>query len=127
MTCSGRGLHPWGEHVRRSLTSLLVALGPLATTLGAQSLAEKSKAPGPHAIDFGLVATLGANWQNESAEIGYVRRPARGLAAIGLAGRVGTFVNESAMLGETQGVVFAATLSARTHRSEERRVGKECR
>jgi len=44
-----------------------------------------------------------------------VRRPSRGLAAIGLAARVGTFINESTMLGGTQGIVFAATLSARTH------------
>ena len=111
--------------MQRSVASLLVALGAVATTLGAQSVAGKSKTPGPHAIGFGLVATLGANWQIESAEIGYVRRPSRGLAAIGLAGRVGTFVNESSMLGETQGVVFAATLSARTHMKSIAQFGTE--
>jgi len=61
------------------------------------------------------VATLGANWQVEAAEIGYVRRPSRGLAAVGLAARIGTFINESTMLGGQQGVVLGATLSARTH------------
>src|SRR6266704_3321019 len=106
-------------NVRRSIVPMLVALGALSTTLAAQSNTMQSDSAQStkvrrHAISFGFVATLGANWQIESAEIGYVRRPARGLAAIGLAGRVGTFVNESAMLGSNQGVVFAATLSART-------------
>jgi len=61
-----------------------------------------------------LVATLGANWQIESAEIGYVHRPARGVAAVGIAARLGTFMNESAMIGGNQGFVFATTLSVRT-------------
>ena len=99
---------------------MLVALGALSTTLAAQShttpsdSAQATKTT-PHAIDFGFVATLGANWQIESAEIGYVRRPSHGFAALGVAARVGTFMNESAMLGGNQGIVFAATLSARTH------------
>jgi hypothetical protein len=109
--------------VGRSIVPILVALGALSTTLPAQSstapsdsmaASKASKAP-PHAIGFGLVATLGANWQIESAEIGYVRRPARGFAALGVAARLGTFMNESSMLGGNQGFVFAATLSARTH------------
>ncbi len=99
---------------------MLVALGALSTTLAAQantvqSDSAQSTTERRNAIGFGFVATLGANWQIESAEIGYVRRPSRGLAAIGLAGRVGTFINESTMLGGTRGIVFAATLSARTH------------
>ena len=113
--------------MRGSWAALLVALCVLAPALGAQtpSTAAGSKIPGPHAIGFGLVATLGANWQIESAEIGYVRRPSRGLAAIGLAGRLGTFVNESAMLGGNQGFVFAATLSARTHMKSIAQLGAE--
>ncbi|HLQ60097.1 MAG TPA: hypothetical protein VK113_11325 [Gemmatimonadales bacterium] len=71
------------------------------------------------------MATLGANWQIESAEIGYVRRPSHGLAAIGLAGRVGTFINESTMLGGNQGIVFAAALSARTHMKSIAQLGAE--
>jgi hypothetical protein len=108
---------------------MLVALGALSTTLAAQSnTAQSTSAPrpkGPHAIDFGFVATLGANWQMESAEIGYVRRPSRGLAAIGVAGRVGTFMNESSMLGGNKGVVFGATLSARTHMKSIAQLGAE--
>ena len=106
--------------MRRSIIPMLIALGALSTTLAAQSSTAQSDSAhspnvGPHAIGFGFVATLGANWQIESAEIGYVRRPSRGFAALGLAARVGTFMNESTMLGGNQGVVFAATLSARTH------------
>jgi hypothetical protein len=105
--------------VRRSIISTLVALGALSTTLAAQSNTTQSDSAQStkvrrHAIGFGFVATLGANWQIESAEIGYVRRPSRGFAALGLAARVGTFMNESAMLGGNKGAVFAATLSART-------------
>lgn len=100
--------------MRRSMIPMLIALGALSTTLRAQSNAAQANTERGHAIDVGFVATLGANWQIESAEIGYVVRPSRGLAAIGLAGRVGTFLNESTMLGGSQGVVFAATLSART-------------
>jgi hypothetical protein len=106
--------------VGRSITSLLVAVAALSTTLAAQSNTAQSDSalsakPGPHAIAFGFVATLGANWQIESAEIGYVRRPSRGFAALGIAARVGTFMNESSMLGGNRGAVFATTLSARTH------------
>lgn len=103
----------------RSIIPTLVALGALTTTLAAQSSTaqadstQASKAP-RHAIGFGLVATLGANWQIESAEIGYVHRPTRGFAAVGIAARLGTFMNESAMIGGNRGFVFATTLSFRT-------------
>ena len=115
--------------MRRSIVSMLVALAALSTTLAAQSTPARSDSArsttGPHAIGFGFVATLGANWQIESAEIGYVRRPSRGLAAIGLAARLGTFINESAMLGGTRGFVFAATLSARTQMKSIAQFGAE--
>src|SRR6266566_1714550 len=106
-------------NVRRSIVSMLVALGALSTTLAAQSNTTQSDSAQStkvrrHAISFGFVATLGAYWQIESAEIGYVRRPSHGFAALGLAARVGTFMNESAVLGGQKGFVFAATLSART-------------
>jgi hypothetical protein len=99
---------------------MLIALGALSTTLAAQSGTTQSDSGQSHnvrrhAIGFGFVATLGANWQIESAEIGYVRRPSHGLAALGVAARVGTFMNESAMSGGNQGAVFGATLFARTH------------
>jgi hypothetical protein len=68
----------------------------------------------PHAIAFGFFATLGLHWQLEGVEIGYVRRLERGLAAVSLSGRVGTFINESVMSGGTQGLGLGATLAART-------------
>jgi hypothetical protein len=109
---------------------MLIALGALSTTLAAQSSTAQSDSahankPRRHAIAFGFVATLGANWQMESAEIGYVRRPSRGFAAFGVAARVGTFMNESSMLGGNKGVVFAATLSARTHMKSIAQLGMD--
>jgi len=106
--------------VGRSIVAILLAVGALSPTLAAQSnTVQSDSAQSPkerrHAIGFGFVATLGANWQMESAEIGYVRRPSRGFAAIGIAARLGTFMNESSMLGSNKGAVFGATLSARTH------------
>ncbi len=88
---------------------MLVTWVALSTTLSAQS--NKARR---HAIGFGFVATLGAHWQMEGIEIGYARRLPRGLAAVSLSGRVGTFINESTMLGGTKGAVFGATLAART-------------
>jgi hypothetical protein len=102
------------------MIAVLVAWGALSTTLTAQSNRER-----PHAIGFGFFATLGANWQVEGAEIGYVRRPSRSFAAIGLAARVGTFINESTMLGGTRGAVLAATLSARTRMKSIAQFGAE--
>lgn len=104
----------------RSIVAILLAVGALSPALAAQSnTVQSDSAQSPkerrHAIGFGFVATLGANWQMESAEIGYVRRPSRGFAAIGIAARLGTFMNESSMLGSNKGAVFGATLSARTH------------
>src|SRR5882762_8062231 len=106
-------------NVGRSIIPVLIAMGALSTTLTAQSKAPQADSAHSqarrHAIGFGFVATLGANWQVEAAEIGYVRRPSRGPAAIGLAARLGTFINESTMLGGQKGIVLGAVLSARTH------------
>src|SRR5256884_4078414 len=59
----------------------------------------ETKTPGPNAIGFGLVATLGANWQIESGEIGYVRRRSHVTEAIGLADRLGYFPDLGGMDG----------------------------
>jgi len=121
--------------VGRSIVAMLVALGALSTTLAAQSntvqsnTVQSDSAPAPkerpHAIGFGFFATLGANWQIESAEIGYVRRPQHGVAAIGVAARLGTFMNESTMMGGNKGFVFATTLSARTHMKSIAQFGQD--
>jgi hypothetical protein len=94
------------------------------SALAAQEIPAES-APPSHAIGFGLFATLGDNWQMEAAEIGYIRRPTRGFAALGISGRIGTFMNESTMLGGNQGIVFAGTLSARTHMKSIAQLGAD--
>ncbi len=102
--------------MRRSIISMLVAWGALSTTLAAQTgqPAARQIKERRHAIGFGFVATLGDHWQLQGIEIGYVRRLPRGLAAVSLSGRVGTFINESSMIGGTKGAVFGATLAARS-------------
>lgn len=110
--------------MRTSVVVVTLALGAVAS-LAAQASSTQSNKPAPHAIAFGFVATLGANWQMETAEIGYMLRPSRGLAAIGVSGRVGTFMNESTMLGGSQGVVFVGTLSARTHQKSIAQLGSD--
>jgi hypothetical protein len=104
---------------------MLALLGALSTTLAAQSNAPQANTARPHAIGFGFVATLGANWQVEAAELAYMWRPTRGFAALGIAGRLGTFMNESSMMGSSRGVVFAATLSARTQMKSVAQFGAE--
>ena len=99
---------------------MLVAWGALSTTLGAQSRGNRA-----HAIGFGFVATVGDNWQVETAEIGYVHRPRRGLAAISLAARLGTFINESMMVGGMRGFVTGATLSGRTRMKSIAQLGQD--
>ena len=112
-------------NVRRSMVSMFALLGALSTTLAAQSNAPQANTARPHAIGFGFVATLGARWQVESGELAYVWRPRRGFAALGIAGRLGTFINESSMLGGAHGVVVAATLSARTQMKPVAQFGAE--
>jgi len=105
--------------VRRSMTSMLVALGALSTPLVAQS------ATG-NAIGMGFAATLGSGWQIEAGEIGYVRRYGRGLVgALSLGARIGTFIDEGAILGGTRGIVFAPTLAARTRTTSIAQLGDE--
>jgi hypothetical protein len=87
---------------------MLVALGALSTPLVGQS-------PRRNAIGVGFVATLGSGWQIEGGEIGYVRRYGNGmLGALSLGARVGTFIDQAAILGGTRGIVFAPTLAMRT-------------
>jgi hypothetical protein len=104
---------------------MLVAVAGAGTTLAAQTTAPQSTKVRPNAIGFGFVASLGTNWTMEMGEVGYVRRPSRGLAAIGIAARVGTFIDEGAMLGGSQGMLFGATLSARTRMKSIAQLGAE--
>jgi hypothetical protein len=110
--------------VRRSIVSMFALLGGLSTTLPAQRVASVPRIR-PNAIQFGFISTLSANWEVEALEIGYVRRPAHGLAAISLSARAGTFINESTMLGGTQGFAIGATLAGRTHMKSVAQLGDD--
>ena len=120
--------------MRRSMLCLLVGLGvgvlPAALTAQTSDVPTKSEArptykPRPHAIAFGFFATLGTNWQLQGVEVGYARRMQRGLAAISLSGRVGTYINESTMIGGTQGIALGATLAGRTRMKSIAQFGEE--
>ena len=92
----------------------------------ASALAAQSRDSSFRAISFGYFATLGANWQIEAVEIGYVFRKPRGaLPAIALSTRWGAFIDQSSYLGGSRGMVFAATLSARTRMIEIGQIGSE--
>jgi hypothetical protein len=122
--------------VRRSMLPLLIVLGvgtwssPMALAAQTADVPTKQEArPAdkrrPHAIGFGFFATLGTRWQLEGVEVGYVRRMQRGLAAISVSGRIGTFINESAMIGGTQGIGFGATIAGRTRMKSIAQFGEE--
>jgi len=104
--------------VRLSLAVFVVAV--CASTLTAQARDSSSRA-----ISFGYFATLGANWQIEAVEIGYVFRRPRGLRAIAISTRWGAFMEQSSYLGGSRGMVFAATLSTRTGMLQIGQVGSE--
>jgi hypothetical protein len=95
---------------------MLVVLGALSTPLAAQT----------KAIGVGFVATLGSGWQIEGGEVGYVRRTARGpVRAWSLGARLGSFIDEGAILSGSRGFVFAATLAARSGRLKVAELGDE--
>ena len=113
---------------RSTVVSMLLALGVLSPTLRAQapqSDTSRAKTPSPHAIGFGYFATLGSYWQIEALEVGYVRRLTRGLAAISLTGRIGTFMNETAVTGSSRGMAFITTLGARTRMKRIAQLGED--
>ena len=116
--------------MRRSTASMLVVLAALSTPLAAQTDSARAAAPEPargkSAIGVGFAATLGDSWQIESGEIGYVRRARRGpLRALSLGARVGSYVDEGAILGGNRGFVFAPTLAARSARLMIAELGDE--
>jgi hypothetical protein len=91
------------------------------------SLLAQARDSSSRAISFGYFATLGANWQIEAVELGYVVRRPRGLAAISLATRIGAFLEQSTYLGGTRGAVLAAVVSTRTRLIEVSQLGSEQR
>ena len=113
--------------VRSVVVSGMLALGGLSATLAAQTPQGDSstQAPSRHAIGFGYFATLGSYWQIEAVEVGYVRHLSRGLSAISLTGRLGTFIDETGVIGGSRGMVFATTLAARTRMKRIAQLGED--
>jgi hypothetical protein len=96
-----------------------------ASSLRAQAPTKTARDSSYRAISFGYFATLGVDWQIEALELGYVFRRARGLAAISLSSRIGSFVDQSSYLSDSRGMVYAAALSARTRVLEIAQLGDE--
>ena len=98
----------------------------LIATACAGTLTAQSRDSSFRAISFGYFATLGANWQIEAVEIGYVfRKPHGALPAVALSTRWGAFIDQSTYLSNTRGMVFAATLSVRTRMIQIAQLGSE--
>lgn len=116
--------------MRRSMVSMLVVLGTLSTPLaaqreGASGASARGGAGGP-AIGVGFAATVGSDWQIEVGEIGYVRRTNGGLLrAFSVGARLGSFIDEGAIIGGSRGFVFATTLATRTGRLMLAELGDE--
>ena len=107
---------------------MLVALVALSTPLLAQIDTETVGPPPParSAIGFGFAATLGPSWQIEGGEIGYVRNFRGGaIGGVSVGARVGTFLDEAQIIGGTRGIVFAATLAARSGTVSIAQIGDE--
>ena len=66
-------------------------------------------------ISLGLAATLGSGWQIEGGDIGVVQRVHFGpFHAVGETLRLGSFVDEGAIIGGGRGFIGGVTFSART-------------
>src|SRR5947208_6090687 len=92
------------RNVRRSMIPMLTALVGLSTPLAGQG-----------ALTLGLAYTVGSGWQIEGLDVGFARAVHAGpVAALSLTARVGSFIDEGAIIGGARGFVFGASLAART-------------
>jgi hypothetical protein len=92
--------------VRRFMSTMLVAMPALSTSLAAQSRGGWM---------VGFAGTLGGGWQVEAAEVGYALAVRAGPARVmSLSARLGSFVDEGAILGGARGFVFGLTLGGHT-------------
>ena len=109
--------------MRRSISTVMVTLGALCTPLSGDLRAQVTPR---NAIGFGFAATLGTEWQIEGGEVAYVHRRAGGLVGALSAGiRVGTFIDEGAILGGSRGLVAAGTFAVRTGTASLTQLGEE--
>lgn len=100
--------------MRRSMGTMLVALAALSTPLASQASSGGGHGGGG-GFTGGLAFTVGGGWQIEGLDAGYMRRVQGGpIAAFSLMGRVGSFIDEGAIIGGARGFVFGVTLGAHT-------------
>ncbi len=93
--------------MRRSMITMLTALAGLSTPLAAQATRG--------AWTLGFAGTLGGGWQVEAADVGYARAVRAGPVAVAsLTARLGSFIDEGAIVGGARGFVFGVTLAGRT-------------
>ena len=91
--------------MRRSIVTMLTALVGLSTPLTGQG----------GALTVGLAYTVGSGWQVEGLEVGLARAVHAGpIAALSLTARLGSFIDEGAIIGGARGFVFGTSLAART-------------
>ncbi len=84
---------------------MLTALVSLSTPLAGQG----------NALTLGLAYTVGGGWQVEGVDVGVARAVRAGpVAALSLTARLGSFIDEGAIIGGARGFVFGASLAART-------------
>src|SRR5439155_19021630 len=101
-------------NVRRSMIPMLATLLTLSTPLAGQSGGRGGRG-GRGAWVFGFAGTLGGGWQVEAADVGYARVVAAGpLRVATLAARVGSFIDEGAIIGGSRGFLAGLTLGGRT-------------
>src|SRR5438094_7801785 len=66
-------------------------------------------------LTLGLAYTVGSGWQVQGFDVGYGRALRSGpFAAVSLGARLGEFIDQRAIVGGSQGIVFGATLAGRT-------------
>src|SRR5207245_9565887 len=98
-------------NVRRSMVTMLIGLAGLSTPLAAQ------ETRGGGLVTFGLAYTVGSGWQIQGFDVGYGRGMRSGpIAALSLSARLGAFIDQRAIIGGSQGLVFGATPAARRRR-----------
>src|SRR2546426_11668770 len=90
-------------NVRRSIVTMLTTLVGLSTPLAGQN-----------AVTAGLAYTVGSGWQVEGFDVGLARAVHAGpIAALSLTARLGSVLQEGAVIGRARGVLFGPRGAAR--------------
>ncbi len=87
------------------MAGMSVAWAALSTPLAGQA----------GALTVGFAGTLGGGWQVEALDVGYARALGAGPVTVAaVTARLGSFIDENAIVGGARGVVVGASLAART-------------